>query len=71
MSRCQNEAETRMWQTATDLSNAVEQSAQQHQDLGVRIAAIKCIQMLVLLLSKSDRNTLVSYSLVDIMATKP
>ncbi|KAJ8651678.1 hypothetical protein O0I10_012746 [Lichtheimia ornata] len=60
---CQNEAETRMWQTATDLSNAVEQSAQQHQDLGVRIAAIKCIQMLVLLLSKSDRNTLKDPSL--------
>ncbi|CAO0793104.1 unnamed protein product [Mucor circinelloides] len=51
---CQNEAETRLWELTRSLMTLVETKLVQHGNTGVCITAIKCLQVIVLLLSKSS-----------------
>jgi hypothetical protein len=50
--RCQNEAETGLWELTRLLLTIVETRLVHHTNTGVRITAIKCLQVIVLLLSK-------------------
>ncbi|KAG2209164.1 hypothetical protein INT47_005456 [Mucor saturninus] len=50
---CQNEAETRLWSLCLSLMTLVDTSLIHHSNAGVQINAVKCLQVLVLLLSKS------------------
>lgn len=50
---CQNEAETRLWELCRSLITLVDSQLVTHPNTGVQINAIKCLQVLVLLLSKS------------------
>ncbi|KAK4511964.1 uncharacterized protein ATC70_003963 [Mucor velutinosus] len=52
---CQNEAETRLWELTRSLMTLVETKLVQHANTGVCITAIKCLQVIVLLLSKSSQ----------------
>ncbi|CEP17304.1 hypothetical protein [Parasitella parasitica] len=52
---CQNEAETRLWELTRTLMTLVETKLIEHVNTGVRITAIKCLQVIVLLLSKSSQ----------------
>lgn len=51
---CQNEAETRLWALCQSLITLVDSSLISHGNAGVQINSIKCLQVLVLLLSKSS-----------------
>ncbi|KAI9495403.1 Symplekin tight junction protein C terminal-domain-containing protein [Zychaea mexicana] len=64
---CQNEAETRMWQSASSLSDTIETNLVQHANTGLCINALKCIQVLVLLYSKpNDPNKKEDFSLTSV-----
>ncbi|KAL9538666.1 hypothetical protein MBANPS3_010760 [Mucor bainieri] len=52
---CQNEAEARLWELTRSLMTLVETKLIQHANTGVCITAIKCLQVIVLLLSKSSQ----------------
>ncbi|KAI9323853.1 Symplekin tight junction protein C terminal-domain-containing protein [Dichotomocladium elegans] len=54
---CQNEAETRMWNTALELAQLITNALTTHREAGIRISALKGIQTLILLESKSDRTS--------------
>lgn len=58
MYSCQNEAETRLWSLCQSLMTLVETKLLENGNAGIQINTIKCLQVLVLLLSKS---TLVSF----------
>ncbi|KAG2232202.1 hypothetical protein INT48_003892 [Thamnidium elegans] len=51
---CQNEAETRLWSLCQSLMTLVETKLLENGNAGIQINAIKCLQVLVLLLSKSS-----------------
>ncbi|KAI9012661.1 Symplekin tight junction protein C terminal-domain-containing protein [Phycomyces nitens] len=53
---CKNEAESRMWQTASSLISKVRGSLLNHRNHGLRIHAIKCLQVLILMETKKERN---------------
>ncbi|GAA5817883.1 hypothetical protein MFLAVUS_011462 [Mucor flavus] len=50
---CQNEAETRLWSLCQSLMTLVETKLLENGNAGIQINTIKCLQVLVLLLSKS------------------
>ena len=52
--RCQNEAETRMWETTTKLTDLIETKLVEHTNPGIRINAFKCLQILIRLYSKPN-----------------
>ncbi|KAG0189235.1 hypothetical protein DFQ28_003699 [Apophysomyces sp. BC1034] len=53
---CQNEGESRMWYTASLLIERVRNTLTAHRNAGVRINALKCLQVLVLLWSRKEQN---------------
>ncbi|KAI8144483.1 Symplekin tight junction protein C terminal-domain-containing protein [Fennellomyces sp. T-0311] len=64
---CQNEAETRMWQTASSLSDRVETELVKSQHASVQINSLKCIQVLILLYSKpNDPSKKEDFSLTSV-----
>jgi symplekin len=55
---CQNEAESRLWELVRSLITIVDSQLLVHGNAGVQINAIKCLQVLILLLSKSSQVSL-------------
>ncbi|KAI9289976.1 Symplekin tight junction protein C terminal-domain-containing protein [Umbelopsis sp. AD052] len=63
---CQNEAETRLWQNVSAVKEILLQSLIHHQNQGVRFAAIKCVQVFILLQSRSEGDRSNSSSDINI-----
>ncbi|KAI8988722.1 hypothetical protein BDB01DRAFT_895485 [Pilobolus umbonatus] len=55
---CQNEAESRLWEKAKSIIHILQTRLINHKNTGIRINAIKSLQVLVLLLSKSPQKDL-------------
>ncbi|KAF7726961.1 hypothetical protein EC973_008156 [Apophysomyces ossiformis] len=53
---CQNEGESRMWDSALVLITRVRNNFASHRNAGVRINALKCMQVLVLIWSRKESN---------------
>ncbi|KAI7897680.1 uncharacterized protein BX663DRAFT_463206 [Cokeromyces recurvatus] len=52
---CQNEAESRLWEITRSLLTLVESQLIHHVNTGVKITSIKCLQVIILLFSKSSQ----------------
>ncbi|CEI94189.1 hypothetical protein RMCBS344292_08407 [Rhizopus microsporus] len=55
---CQNEAESKLWELTFTFIQTVRFKLLHHVNTGVKIHAIKCLQVIVLLLSKSSQKDL-------------
>ncbi|KAI8393729.1 Symplekin tight junction protein C terminal-domain-containing protein [Radiomyces spectabilis] len=68
---CQNEAETRMWQTTTDLITIVREQLFDHPNTGVKINATKCLQVLIVIQSRSERTSVHDKNDVSLSLIRP
>ncbi|KAI8375827.1 hypothetical protein BD560DRAFT_392035 [Blakeslea trispora] len=53
---CQNEAESQLWEIAQSLWTITETQLMHHSNTGVCISALKCMQVIVILFSKSNQK---------------
>lgn len=60
-----NETETHMWETTSRLSDTVLNSLLNHQNPGIRIHAVKCLQVLATIFSRPDRKIRVRTGMND------
>lgn len=52
---CQNEAESKLWEMTHSFIQTVRYKLLNHVNSGVKIHAIKCLQVIIFLLSKSSQ----------------
>lgn len=52
---CQNEAESKLWEMTHSFIQTVRYNLLNHVNSGVKIHAIKCLQVVIFLLSKSSQ----------------
>lgn len=52
---CQNEAESKLWEMTHSFIQTVRYNLLNHVNSGVKIHAIKCLQVIIFLLSKSSQ----------------
>ncbi|KAG0991552.1 hypothetical protein G6F57_007672 [Rhizopus arrhizus] len=60
---CQNEAESKLWEMTHSFIQTVRYNLLNHVNSGVKIHAIKCLQVVIFLLSKSSQKDLSLYLL--------